>query len=102
MVTLFEAWSLVRDCTNRKQSSSHEIRWQTREMVVEEGGHSTGVLSTVLTSRCEMVCVMERGEAMTLKSSAGMRALRRASIASSRCISRGVGRNPSPDVSTIW
>ena len=33
-------------------------------------------LQTVLTSRCEMVCVMERGEAMTLKSSAGMRVFR--------------------------
>ena len=40
-----EGWSLVRDRTNRKHCPSHKI-WSyfKRDMVVGEGGRSTGVL----------------------------------------------------------
>ena len=39
-----EGWSLVRDRTNRKHCPSHKIWSYKRDMVVGEGGRSTGVL----------------------------------------------------------
>ena len=39
-----EGWSLVRDRTNRKHCPSHQIWSYKRDMVVGEGGRSTGVL----------------------------------------------------------
>ena len=39
-----EGWSLVRDRTNRKHCPSHKIWSYKRDMVVGEGGRSTGAL----------------------------------------------------------
>ena len=62
----FRGWSSVRDRTNRKHCSSHEKYARIRGMVVDEGGHSTGVLLYRINYMCKLCLSMGTFSILTI------------------------------------